>query len=370
MAISSADASTLLAQDLPRIDTTFRNRSDLYLLSEDGYQPVSGFMNSADTASSAETMHLTSGEPWSIPVIFPIGAEKAAELAGATKAILMDGDTPAGVIEIEEIFEIDKPQFNKNVFRTEDEEHPGVAWLRDAGTHSIAGKADVFEGWSLTVSGDLAISPTAVKKEIADRGWKKIVAFQTRNPIHRAHEFCTKIALETADGLVIHPLLGETKAGDTSADVRIDCYKVLVENYYAKDHTMLAGFPAWMRYAGPREAVFHAQVRKNYGVTHFIVGRDHAGVGNYYGSFDAHHIFDEFKPGELGIEPILFDFVHFCKKCGGMASKKTCSHSSDNHVHLSGTKVREMLANGEAPPEEFTRPEVAAILVAAAKNEQ
>jgi sulfate adenylyltransferase len=368
MALSSADASALLAQDLPRIDTTFRDRSDLYLLSENGYLPVTGFMNAKDTASSAETMHLTTGEPWSIPIIFPISAEKAAELKGVKKALLMDDGEPAGVIDIEEIFEINKPQFNKNIFRTEDEAHPGVAWLRDAGTHSIAGKVDVFPNWQLKVEGDLAISPTAVKAVIANKGWKKIVAFQTRNPIHRAHEFCTKIALETADGLIIHPLLGETKAGDIGADVRLACYKVLVDNYYNPAHTVLAGFPAWMRYAGPREAVFHAQVRKNYGVTHFIVGRDHAGVGNYYGSFDAHHIFDEFKPGELGIEPILFDFVHYCKKCGGMASKKTCAHGPEDHVHLSGTKVRELLLAGEYPPVEFTRPEIAAILVEAEKK--
>ncbi len=363
MAIDAAQKAAILESGAPRIQANFRNLSDLYLLAQDGYLPVRQFMNAADTASSAETMHLTSGEPWSIPVIFPTDAATAESLKGADKVILMDGETLAGVVTVEEIFEIDKAQYNKNVFRTEDEAHPGVAWLRDAGEYSLAGAADAFDDWTLDIPGGLPVSPREVKKLVEEKGWKKVVGFQTRNPIHRAHEFCTKIALETADGLVIHPLMGETKEGDTPAQVRLDCYHALVDNYYAPDHTMLAAFPAWMRYAGPREAVFHAQVRRNYGITHFIVGRDHAGVGNYYGSFDAQHIFADFKPGELGIDVIFFDFVHYCKLCEGMASSKTCSHDRANHVHLSGTKVREMLEKGEAPPAEFTRPEVAKILI-------
>lgn len=368
MPMTSEKAAELLAQDLPRIHASFRNLSDLFLLAEDGYLPVRSFLNAKDTASVAETMHLTGGEPWSIPIIFPVNAETAKSLEGAKQAILLDGEKPAGVINIEEIFKIDKPQYNKSIFRTEDEAHPGVAWLRDAGEFSIAGTVDVFPDWTLDIPGGLPFSPRAVKKLVADKGWKKVVGFQTRNPIHRAHEFCTKIALETADGLIIHPLLGETKADDTPVEVRLACYDVLVKNYYSEDHAAVAGFPAWMRYAGPREAVFHAQVRKNYGITHFIVGRDHAGVGNYYGSFDAQHIFAEFKPGELGVETIFFDFVHYCKKCEGMASKKTCSHDKEHHVFLSGTKVREMLKAGQMPPPEFTRPEVAKILIEAARN--
>jgi sulfate adenylyltransferase len=365
MALTSEQAQAVLASDAPRIQATFRNLSDLYLLGEDGYLPVTKFLGSADTASACETMHLTSGEAWSIPIIFPISAEQAKQLDGAKQVVLYDGDTPAGVISIEEIFEIDKPLYNKSIFRTEDEAHPGVEWLHDAGDYSIAGTAEVFEDWTFDIPGGLAISPREVKKQIEEMGWKKVVGFQTRNPIHRAHEFCTKIALETADGLVIHPLLGETKEGDIPADVRLKCYHELVDNYYSPKHTMLAGFPAWMRYAGPREAVFHAQVRRNYGITHFIVGRDHAGVGNYYGSFDAQHIFADFKPGELGIDVIFFDFVHYCRKCGGMASKLTCPHGPEDHVHLSGTKVREMLVAGQMPPVEFTRPEIAKILVEA-----
>jgi sulfate adenylyltransferase len=368
MALTSDQSAAILASGAPRIEATFRNLSDLYLLGEDGYKPVTQFLNGKETANACETMHLTTGEPWSIPVIFPISKDTAASLKGAKQVILMDGSTPAGVVTIEEIFEIHKPLYNKSIFRTEDEAHPGVEWLRDAGELSIAGKAEVFPDWKFNIPGGLLISPRDVKARIAELGWKKVVGFQTRNPIHRAHEFCTKIALETADGLVIHPLLGETKAGDIPADVRLECYKELVDNYYPASHAFLAGFPAWMRYAGPREAVFHAQVRRNYGITHFIVGRDHAGVGNYYGPFDAQQIFSEFKPGELGVEPIFFDFVHYCRKCGGMASKKTCPHGQEDHVHLSGTKVRAMLAEGQAPPVEFTRPEIAAILVEAARK--
>jgi len=366
MAISAEQAGAIEASGAPTHQATFRQLSDLYLLAEGGYTPVAGFLNAKDTSSVAETMHLTSGEPWSIPIIFPIDADTKQRIGAASQIILKDGDAVAGELNVEEIFEIDKAQYAKNVFRTEDPEHPGVAWLRNAGDFSVAGTVDVAADWKLDIPGTLPISPSATRAIIEEKGWKKIVGFQTRNPIHRAHEFCTKIALETADGLVIHPLLGETKSDDTPAEVRLACYDVLIKNYYPADHAMLAGFPAWMRYAGPREAVFHAQVRKNYGITHFIVGRDHAGVGNYYGPFDAQQIFSEFAPGELGVDVIFFDFVHFCKKCGGMASTKTCPHPKEDHVHLTGRAVRQMLVEGTTPPPEFTRPEIAQILIKAA----
>jgi sulfate adenylyltransferase len=365
MALTPEQGATLLASGAPRLQATFRNLSDLYLLAEDGYLPVTQFLNAKDTESACRTMHLTTGEPWSIPIVFPISAETAESLKGASKVILMDGETPAGVVEIEEIFPIDKPLYSQSIFRTEDEAHPGVQWLRDAGEFSIAGKADTFPGWTLNVEGGLAISPREVRAKIEELGWKRVVGFQTRNPIHRAHEFITKIALETADGLVVHPLLGETKEGDIPVDVRLDCYRALLDNYYSPKHTMLAGFPAWMRYAGPREAIFHAQVRRNYGITHFIVGRDHAGVGKYYGPFDAQEIFNEFKPGELGIEPLNFNIVFWSKIQGGMASPKTCPSGPDQQVSLSGTQVRDLLRAGQPLPEEFTRPEVAAVLLKA-----
>ncbi|MDA1045185.1 MAG: sulfate adenylyltransferase [Verrucomicrobia bacterium] len=363
MAISAEQTGAIEASGAPTHQATFRQLSDLYLLAEGGYTPVAGFLNAKDTSSVAETMNLTSGEPWSIPIIFPIDADTKQRIGSASQIILKDGDVVAGVLNVEEIFEIDKAQYSKNVFRTEDPEHPGVAWLRDAGDFSVAGTVDVAADWKLDIPGTLPISPSVTRAIIEEKGWKKIVGFQT----HRAHEFCTKIALETADGLVIHPLLGETKSDDTPADVRLACYDVLIKNYYPADHAMLAGFPAWMRYAGPREAVFHAQVRKNYGITHFIVGRDHAGVGDYYGPFDAQQIFSEFAPGELGVDVIFFDFVHFCKKCGGMASTKTCPHPKEDHVHLTGRAVRQMLIEGTTPPPEFTRPEIAQILIKAAR---
>ncbi len=367
MPLSTEQTEVATASGAFAHQATFRQLSDLYLLSAGGYRPVTGFLSAKETASVAETMRLPGGEPWSIPVIFPISEDTKQRIGSASQLVLKDGDSIAGALYVEDVFKIDKTQYAQNIFRTEDEAHPGVAWLRDAGDYSVAGSVEAAADWKFDIPGNLPTSPHETKAIIAEKGWKKIVAFQTRNPIHRAHEFCTKIALETADGLMIHPLLGETKADDTPVDLRLACYEVLVKNYYPAQHTMLAGFPAWMRYAGPREAIFHAQVRKNYGATHFIVGRDHAGVGDYYGPFDAQRIFSNFTPGELGVETIFFDFVHFCKKCGGMASTKTCPHPRKDHIQLAGRVVRQMLAEGKKPPLEFTRPEIAEILVKAAQ---
>ncbi len=368
MSVSAKHLNELVASGTPSLSASFRQLSDLYLLSEGGYEPVDGFLDEAETRSVCETMHLRSGKPWSIPIVLPVDLETRDHLQSADKVVLLDGDSPAGILSIQSIFKIDKEIYADSVFRTRDEEHPGVAWLSDAGEYSLAGKIEVCSEWTLQLPGNLPASPRETAAMIAAKGWEKVVGFQTRNPIHRAHEFCTKIALETADGLVIHPLLGETKSDDTPAEVRLACYEVLIKKYYPEEHVMIAAFPAWMRYAGPREAVYHAQVRKNYGITHFIVGRDHAGVGDYYGPFDAQKIFSEFEPGELGIEPVFFDFVHFCKVCGGMASKKTCPHPLEHHVHLAGRVVRQMLLEGKVPPNEFTRPEVAEILIRAARE--
>ena len=349
----------------PVLDATRRQLSDLYLLAESGFAPLSGFLNELDTRSVCTSMRLSTGEPWSIPIIFPIDSDTRARVGGAESILLLDGGREAGILHVEEVFSIDKDQYAKSVFRTADTAHPGVAWLESAGDYSVAGTFEPASRWTLETPAGLSSSPREVARQVAEAGWGKVVAFQTRNPIHRAHEFCTKIALETADGLVIHPLVGSTKADDIPVDVRMDCYRALIDNYYPASRTLLAGFPAWMRYAGPREAVFHAQVRKNYGVTHFIVGRDHAGVGDYYGPFDAQKIFSEFAPGELGIEPVFFDFVHFCRRCGAMASAKTCPHPSENHVQLRGRDLRAMLREGRRPPAEITRPEVAEVLIAA-----
>lgn len=347
---------------------SFRQLSDLYLFAEGGYAPLRGFLDEAQTRAVCETMHLTSGEPWSIPLVFPIDSETRGRLGSADQLLLMDGESPAGILHVEDIFQLDKDLFARSVFRTASRSHPGVSWLAGAGRHSVAGTVELFPEWEIGIPGSLPISPRDVAARVGARSWQTVVGFQTRNPMHRAHEFCTKAALETIDGLVIHPLLGETMAGDTPPEVRLACYRALMRSYYSPEHVMLAGFPAWMRYAGPREAVFHAQVRKNYGMTHFIVGRDHAGVGGFYGPFDAQRIFSEFRPGELGIEPVLLGSVHYCQACGSMASGKTCGHPPEHHLHVSGTDLRRMLRQGRMPPSEITRPEVAEILLAAERD--
>ncbi len=366
---SQSHASAAERSDLPVIEATFKQLSDLFLLAEDGYLPVRGYLPEREVRHVAETMHLTTGEPWSIPIIFPVNDAQAQVADRSEKLLLQDGKgAPAGILKVTEVFKIDKSHYARHIFRTEDSAHPGVEWLAGSGDYSIAGEVETFSDWKFDIPGDLAFSPREVKADIEKRGWKRVAAFQTRNPIHRAHEYCTKIALELSDGLVIHPLLGETKPDDIPVDVRLACYKVLIDNYYSPEHTLLAGFPAWMRYAGPREAIFHAQVRRNYGITHFIVGRDHAGVGNYYGPFDAQEIFSEFQPGELGIEPLFFNLVFYSTKCAGMASPKTSPGGDDEQIFLSGTAVRQMLKEGKMLPEEFTRPEVAKILMEAEKG--
>ena len=266
------------------------------------------------------------------------------------------------VLDVAEVFPYDAEHEAEKCFRTTDGEHPGVARLYAQHDLYLAGPVTVFERQAPGFP-ELHRDPKDTRALFAERGWKRVVGFQTRNPIHRAHEYLTKCALETVDGLLVHPLVGETKSDDVPAAVRVKAYDVLVEGYYPKDRVVVSAFPAAMRYAGPREAIWHALCRKNYGCSHFIVGRDHAGVGSYYGTYDAQLVFDEFEAHELDIEPMFFEHSFFCKACGQMASAKTCPHSGDDHVFLSGTKVRELLSNGQLPPAEFSRPEVAAILI-------
>jgi sulfate adenylyltransferase len=300
------------------------------------------------------------GLPWALPVCLAVERAPKGDrvtLADETGRLL-------AVLEVDEVFEYDKEQEAEQCFRTTDQAHPGVARLYAQHDLYLAGPVTVFERLDPPYP-QLHKDPAETRALFAERGWKRVVGFQTRNPIHRAHEYLTKCALETVDGLLVHPLVGETKSDDVPADVRVRAYDVLLERYYPPDRVVVSAFPAAMRYAGPREAIWHAICRKNYGCSHFIVGRDHAGVGDYYGTYDAQLIFDEFEPHELDIEPMFFEHSFWCRACGQMATAKTCPHSGNDHVFLSGTKVRELLAAGELPPAEFSRPEVAEILIEA-----
>jgi len=343
--------------------------SDLLLIAIGGFSPLTGFMRKADYDSVVNSMHLANGLPWTIPITVSADDTTASSVKEGDDVALLDADgTLRGVMHVEEKYSYDKKKEALKVYRTEDEAHPGVAFVYAQGATLLGGDVWMVNRPEPTEFPQYWRDPAETRRIFAERKWRRVVAFQTRNPVHRAHEYIQKVAMEICDGLLLHPLVGETKKGDIPADVRMKCYEVLLDNYYPKDRTLLSVLPAAMRYAGPAEAIFHAIMRKNYGCTHFIVGRDHAGVGNYYGSFDAHYIFDEFDPAALGITPLFFDYTFFCSKCGGMASTKTCPHDKSNHVSLSGTKVREMLANGEIPPVEFTRPEVAKVLIDSKKD--
>jgi sulfate adenylyltransferase len=339
---------------------TSRELSDLDMLASGALSPLRGFMGRNDYDAVVESMRLADGLPWALPVCLAV-----AEAPNGDRVALADESGRAlAVLEVEDVYPYDKEREAERCFRTTDGEHPGVARLYAQHDSYLAGAVTVFERREPEFP-ELHKDPADTRALFADRGWRRVVGFQTRNPIHRAHEYLTKCALETVDGLLIHPLVGETKSDDVPAATRVEAYRVLTGGYYPGDRVVVSAFPAAMRYAGPREAIWHAICRKNYGCSHFIVGRDHAGVGDYYGTYDAQLIFDELEPHELDIEPMFFEHSFWCKVCGQMATAKTCPHGGDDHVFLSGTKVRELLADGQLPPEEFTRPEVAEILIEA-----
>jgi sulfate adenylyltransferase len=364
------EATRAEADHLPKLVVNARELSDLEMLAVGALSPLTGFVGEADYVSVLETMHLSGGLAWAIPVTLSLTDDDVKRIgAGNSVALLSrEGGDPIAVLDVAEVFKRDRQKEALGVYGTEELEHPGVAALYEAGDFCLAGTVralglpehDDFLSYRLT--------PAQTRAAFAERGWRTVVGFQTRNPIHRAHEYLQKCALEIVDGLLVHPLVGATKGDDVPADVRMRCYEALFEGYYPKDRAMVSVFPAAMRYAGPREAIWHAICRKNYGCTHFIVGRDHAGVGSYYGTYDAQRIFEEFDPGELGITPLMFEHSFWCNACEGMASPKTCPHGEESRVSLSGTRVREMLRDGERPPIEFSRPEVADILIDAMRE--
>ena len=359
------------AQGLPRLNLTPKQSCDLELIGNGGYSPLTGFMGKADFESVCTKMTLSGGDVWAIPVLLSVDKAKAPKV-GDRVALHAPNGVLQAVMSVTEVYAHDKKLEIPNVFRTEDPAHPGVAKVLEEGDTCVAGPVDVLtlcvdpEGPEAFL--DMRLTPLQTREQFKQRGWKTIVAFQTRNPIHRAHEYVCKCAQEIVDGLLIHPLVGETKAGDIPADVRMDCINILVKDYFHPDHTMVTVLPAAMRYAGPREAIHHAIMRKNYGCSHFIVGRDHAGVGTYYGTYDAQAIFDEVDLDNLGIQPLKFEHSGWSKKCGGMVSGKTFVWEKDDIVFLSGTKVRDMLKAGQRPPAEFSRPEVADVLIKWAQN--
>ena len=355
------------ARNFPKLTVNERELSDLEMLSIGALSPLKGFLGKAEYDSILDSMHLPNGLPWTIPVTLSLTDEEAKRIGGTEAVTLVPGETaePLAILEVDEVFKREREREAQAVFGTQDLAHPGVKALNDAGDLCAAGELRVLRLPEHEDFSQYRLTPAETRAEFTRRGWRTVVGFQTRNPIHRAHEYLQKCALEIVDGLLVHPLVGATKGDDVPADVRMRCYEALFDGYYPKDRAMVTVFPAAMRYAGPKEAIWHAIARKNYGCTHFIVGRDHAGVGDYYGTYDAQRIFERFDPGELGITPLMFEHSFWCNRCEGMASPKTCPHGDEDRVSLSGTKVREMLRAGERPPPEFSRPDVADILIEA-----
>ncbi len=357
------------ADFLPRVCLDERAASDLVMIAIGAFSPLIGFMGQADYDRTVNEMRLSNGLPWSVPITLSVTEEVAAPLSINSLIRLDDSQGNfIGALELKEKYAYDKLHEATNVYRTNDEKHPGVKVVYDQGSINLAGDIWLLDRHPHPEFPTYQIDPLDSRAMFRAKGWKTVVGFQTRNPIHRAHEYIQKCAMETVDGLFLHPLVGATKEDDIPAQVRMRCYEIILEHYYPQERVILAINPAAMRYAGPREAIFHALIRKNYGCTHFIVGRDHAGVGDYYGTYDAQYIFAEFTPEELGITPMMFEHAFYCKLSQGMATTKTSPSKPEQRVHLSGTKVREMLRQGILPPPEFSRPEVATELIRAMRE--
>ncbi|MFL5793214.1 MAG: sulfate adenylyltransferase [Actinomycetota bacterium] len=356
-----AEALAAQAARVPTVSMDGRGLADLECLAVGAFSPLTGFLSAADHTSVVERGRLAGGQVWTLPVVLPVPAQALA--SGPARLALTDQDgTVLAVVDVEEVYDPDPVTEAKLVFETDDPAHPGVAATLARRGPLVGGPVHVLRLPETPAELGPRLTPAQVRAEAAARGWRTMAGFQTRNPVHRAHEYLHKVALEHVDGLLLHPLVGETKDDDVPAALRMACYRVLLDGYYPSQRVLLSAFPAAMRYAGPREAVFHALVRKNYGCTHFIVGRDHAGVGSWYGTYAAQEAFDAYDPGELGIEPLRFEHAFWCRRCEAMATSRTCPHPPETRVHLSGTAVRELLAQGELPPPQFSRPEVARLL--------
>ncbi len=358
--LPAAEAGALARADLPELVLTPAEVADLRALATGAYSPLTGFMSAKDHQSCTESMRLSDGTLWPIPVC--LGVPSDGRIHGDRVALRGPDGALLGVLEVEEVFERDRQAEAELVYGTIDPAHPGVARVLESPPQAVSGPVRAVVNELDGPVGRYALTPAQTRAAFAERGWTTVVGFQTRNPVHRAHEYLMKCALENCDGLLLHPLVGPTKDGDVPAEVRMRAYDAILE-YFPAERVMLAALVAPMRYAGPREAVLHALVRKNYGCTHFIVGRDHAGVGSYYGTFEAQQLISSLPPEELGITPLRFDNAFHCRRCGGMATGKTCPHGAEEHLTLSGTQVRAMLTGGELPPPEFSRPEVARILI-------
>ena len=353
------------AEKLRKVPLDSRAVSDVFMLAMGAYTPLDGFMGHDDWRGSCLDMKLTNGVFWPIPITLPVNKDLADSIHANEEVALIDAESGEvlAVMQVHEKYSIDKKIETEHVYRTVDPKHPGVAKVLDQGNVNLAGRVTVLsEGEYPVKYADLYIRPAESRAMFLKRGWSTVAAFQTRNPMHRSHEYLVKIAVEVTDGVFIHQVLGKLKAGDIPADVRTRAIQAMIDNYFRPETVIQAGYPIEMRYAGPREALLHALIRQNFGCSHLIVGRDHAGVGDYYGPFDAHHIFDQLWPGALHTKPLKIDVTFYCRKCYGMATAKTCPHDPKHHISISGTQQREMLSTDAEIPPEFSRPEVVAIL--------
>jgi len=353
------------AAHLPKVALSAREASDLAMLATGSFSPLRGFMTQADYLQVVEKMRLADGWMWPIPITLSATESEARQLKGGSEAALVDARSGAtlGIMTVEEVFAYDRHREAVCVFGTDDRSHPGVASLYEQDGFYLGGSVHVLSEGDYPQRFPEYARPAETRRIFKANDWTTVAAFQTRNPMHRSHEYLTKIALEICDGVLIHPVVGDLKQGDIPAEVRMDCYRALLGKYFPMDRTVLRVYPMKMRYAGPREALLHAIIRQNFGCSHLIIGRDHAGVGDYYGPFDAQNIFDTLAPDDLQIQPLKLDWTFWCNKCDAMASMKTCPHGKNDRLLISGTRLRDMLSRGVTPPEHFSRPEVIEILL-------